>query len=109
MTQPVYIPPLRQSVYEDMACSHLYGAKHVAQIVTPGGPAASRGIEIHAVFATYIYHLVKTKRRRVLEFFDELMHGHAADARAALVRFQYDTAYYPTQALVTELYITLTT
>ncbi len=64
MTQNLQTPALRQSVYEDMACPHLYGAKHVAKIVTPGGPAASRGIEIHAVFATYISHLVKARRRR---------------------------------------------
>ena len=84
MTQNLQTPALRQSVYEDMACPHLYGAKHVAKIVTPGGPAASRGIEIHAVVATYISHLVKTRRRRDLDFFDELMEGASADARAVL-------------------------
>ncbi len=107
MTQTLHIPPLRQSVYEDMACPHLYGAKHVAQIITPGGPAASRGIEIHAVFATYISHLVKTRRRRDLEFFDELMEGTSADARAVLERFKYNHDFDPEKVVDTELEIAL--
>src|SRR5260221_2550632 len=90
-----------------MACRHLYGAKHVAQIVTPGGPAASRGIEIHAVFATYISHLVKARRRRDLEFFDGLMEGVSADARAVLERFKYNHGFDSEKIVDTELEVAL--
>jgi hypothetical protein len=107
MTKNSQVPPLRQSVYEDMACAHLYGAKHVAAIMTPGGVAAARGIEIHAVFAGYISHLVKTRRRRDLDFFDKLMEATSTDARAVLERFKYNHDFDPEKIVDAELEIAL--
>jgi len=74
------IPPLSQSRQADMACRCLYLRKHVI-----GGPmaesqAAARGIEVHQVPATYINHLVSTRRstdlERDLEIFLELARSY---------------------------------
>ena len=56
------IPPLSQSRQGDMACEALYVRKHVQCAKVADSDAATRGIEIHEVLATYINHLVRTKR-----------------------------------------------
>jgi hypothetical protein len=48
---------------------------------------AVRGIEIHQVLASYINHLVRTRRARDLELFDALMRGASAEAREGLEKF----------------------
>lgn len=101
------IPPLSQSRQADMACQCLYIRKHVI-----GGPiaetgAAAQGIEVHQILATYINHLVRTRRSTDLELFDRLMSGVSSDAQQALERFRDNHAFAPERVLATELYIAL--
>jgi hypothetical protein len=105
--QPKVIPPLSQSRQGDMACRCLYIRKHVI-----GGPMAesqpaARGIEVHQVLATYINHLVRTRRSADLELLDRLMSGASGEAQAALERFRENHAFAPERVLATELYIAL--
>ena len=67
---PKPIPPLSQSRHGDMACQTLYVHKHVRRLRGAESAPAARGIEIHQVLATYISHLVKTRRTTDLEVFD---------------------------------------
>lgn len=102
------IPPLSQSRQVDMACQSLYIRKHVN-----GGPlaeteAAARGTEVHQILATYINHLMKTRRSSDLGFLDCLMTGAASgDVQQALERFRDNHAFDPELILGTELYISL--
>jgi hypothetical protein len=105
--QPKVIPPLSQSRQGDMACRCLYIRKHVT-----GGPiaetgAAARGTEVHQILATYINHLVRTRRSTDLELLDRLMSGASGEAQAALERFRENHAFAPERVLATELYIAL--
>lgn len=101
------IPPLSQSRQADMACQCLYVRKHVI-----GGPmaesqAAARGIEVHQVLATYINHLVRTRRSTDLELLDRLISGVGGEAQQALEKFRDNHAFAPERVLATELYIAL--
>jgi hypothetical protein len=64
------IPPLSQSRHGDMACETLYAHKHVQRARMGESEPAARGTEIHQVLATYINHLVRTRRASDLEAFD---------------------------------------
>jgi hypothetical protein len=101
------LPPLSQSRHGDMACETLYVQKHVRRETAAESEPAARGIEIHEILATYINHLVKTKRSTDLEVFDALMRGASGDAREALERFRDNHALDPERILATELHIAL--
>jgi hypothetical protein len=104
---PTRLPPLNQSRQGDMACQILYARKHVQRgRMAESGPA-TRGIEIHRVLATYINHLVRTKRGTDLEVFDTLMKSAGAEAREVLDRFRDSHAFDPEKILATELHIAL--
>jgi len=85
------IPPLSQSRYGDMACETLYVHKHVQGAVLGESEPAARGIEIHQVLASYIDHLVRTRRATDLEIFDALMKGTGDEAREVLEKFRGNT------------------
>jgi len=114
-TQPFYeavsereaIPPLSQSRYGDMACETLYVQKHVQGAVLGESEPAARGIEIHQVLASYIDHLVRTRRATDLEVFDALMKGAGDEAREVLETFRNNHAFDPEKILATELHIAL--
>jgi len=114
-TQPFYdavserkaIPPLSQSRYGDMACETLYVQKHVQGARVGESERAARGIEIHQVLASYIDHLVKTRRATDLEVFDGLMKGTGDEAREVLEKFRGNHAFDPEKILATELHIAL--
>src|SRR2546427_9621721 len=101
------IPPLSQSRYGDMACETLYVCKHVQGTRLGESEPAARGIEIHQVLATYINHLVRTRRATDLEVFDALMHGAGDEAREVLETFRNNHAFDPEKILATELHIAL--
>lgn len=101
------IPPLSQSRQGDMACHCLYVRKHVIGGPMADSQAAARGIEVHQVLATYINHLVRTRRSTDLELFDRLISGAGSDAQQALERFRDNHAFNPEQVLATELHIAL--
>jgi hypothetical protein len=103
----VPVPPLRQSVYEDMACPRLYVAKHVERIADFTTAAANRGTELHEIFATYISHLVQTGRKKDLRFFDRLARKASEDAREVLVKFRDNHEFDPNTIVGTELEIKL--
>lgn len=101
------VPPLSQSRQGDMACETLYIRKHVqGGKLAESGPA-TRGIEIHQALATYINHLVKTRRTTDLEVFDTLIKSAGAEAREVLERFRDNHAFDPEKILATELHIAL--
>ncbi len=114
-TQPFYeavserksIPPLSQSRYGDMACETLYVCKHVQGARLGESEPAARGIEIHQVLASYINHLVRTRRARDLEVFDALMQGVGDEAREVLQTFRDNHAFDPEKILATEFHIAL--
>src|SRR5258707_2916542 len=101
------IPPLSQSRYGDMACETLYVCKHVLGTRLGESEPAARGIEIHQVLATYINHLVRTRRATDLEVFDALMKGIGDEAREVLEKFRGNHAFDPEKILATELHIAL--
>src|SRR6266404_5362639 len=101
------IPPLSQSRYGDMACETLYVCKHVQGARLGESEPAARGIEIHQVLASYINHLVRTRRARDLEVFDALMQGVGDEAREVLETFRDNHAFDPEKILATEFHIPL--
>jgi PD-(D/E)XK nuclease superfamily len=104
---PCTVPPLSQSRQGDMACETLYMRKHVqGGRLAESGPA-SRGIEIHAVLATYINHLVRARKATDLEVFDTLLKSAGAEAREVLERFRESHDFDPEKILATELRIAL--
>lgn len=70
------LPALSQSRFGDMACETLYVYKHARYELIADSEAAARGIEIHETLATYINHLVNTRRSTDVEVFDGLMRLH---------------------------------
>jgi PD-(D/E)XK nuclease superfamily len=101
------LPPLSQSRHGDMACETLYVRKHVQGTRIGESEPAARGIEIHQVLATYINHLVRTRRATDLEVFDALMKDAGDDAREVLEKFRGNHAIDPERILATELHIAL--
>jgi PD-(D/E)XK nuclease superfamily protein len=101
------IPPLSQSRYGDMACEALYDRKHIQCARLGESEAAARGTEIHQVLATYINHLVGTRRATDLELFDALVRGAGTEAREVLEKFRDNHAFDPEKILATELHIAL--
>ena len=55
--------------------------KHVQGARVGESEPAARGVEIHQVLATYINHLVRTRRGTDLEVFDASMKGAGDEAR----------------------------
>lgn len=107
LVQRKSLPPLSQSRHGDMACETLYVYKHVRYERIGESEPAVRGIEIHETLATYINHLVETRRSTDLEVFDALMNGTSSDARQVLERFRGNHAFDPEKVLATELHIAL--
>ena len=101
------IPPLSQSRHGDMACETLYVHKHVQGTRLAESEPAARGIEIHQVLASYIDHLVRTRRATDLEVFDALMQGTGEEAREVLEKFRANHSFDPEKTLATELHIAL--
>jgi hypothetical protein len=104
---PLPIPPLSQSRHGDMACETLYVCKHVKGAILGESEPAARGIEIHQVLASYIDHLVRTRRATDLEVFDALMQGAGDEAREVLEKFRGNHTFDPEKILATELHIAL--
>ncbi len=104
---PQPMPPLSQSRHGDMACETLYVRKHVQRARVGESEPAARGIEIHQVLATYIDHLVRTKRTTDLELFDALLKGAGTEAREVLEKFRDNHAFDPEKILATELHVAL--
>jgi hypothetical protein len=98
---------LSQSRHGDMACETLYVRKHVKGAKVADSEAATRGIEIHEVLATYINHLVNTKRATDLEAFDALTKGAGNDPREVLEKFRDNHTFDPEKVLATEVHIAL--
>ena len=101
------VPPLSQSRHGDMACETLYVRKHVQRAKVADSEPAARGIEIHQILATYINHLVRTRRSTDLEAFDSLMKQAGAEAREVLEKFRDNHVFDPEKILATELHIAL--
>jgi PD-(D/E)XK nuclease superfamily len=101
------IPPLSQSRHGDMACETLYVCKHVKGLILGESEPAARGIEIHQVLASYIDHLVRTRRGTDLEVFDALMKGAGDEAREVLEKFRDNHSFDPEEILATELHVAL--
>ena len=102
-----WIPALSQSRHGDMACETLYVRKHVQRTTVADSEPAARGIEIHRILATYINHLVITKRSTDLEAFDALTKGAGTEAREVLEKFRDNHIFDPEKILATELHIAL--
>jgi PD-(D/E)XK nuclease superfamily len=90
-----------------MACETLYVHKHVQCARVGESEPAARGIEIHQIVATYINHLVGTRRGTDLEVLDALIRGAGTEAREVLERFRDNHAFDPEKILATELHIAL--
>jgi PD-(D/E)XK nuclease superfamily len=101
------LPPLSQSRRGDMACETLYVHKHVECTKLAESGAAARGIEIHQLLATYIDHLITTRRSSDLELFDRLMKRVSTEAREGMERFRENHVFDAEKILATELHIAL--
>jgi hypothetical protein len=82
-----------------MACEMLYVLKHVQGARQGESGPAARGIEIHQLLATYINHLLHTKRSTDLEVFDGLTRNTGPEAREVLERFRDNHAFEPERIL----------
>jgi hypothetical protein len=100
-------PALSQSRRNDMACETLYVCKHVQRAKMADSEPAARGIEIHRILATYLNHLVRTKRSTDLGAFDALLEQAGAEAREVLEKFRENHIFDPEKILATELHIAL--
>ncbi len=107
MAERAGIPPLSQSRYGDMACDTLYFRKHVQGARAADSEAAARGIEIHRILATYLNHLVETRRGTDVAVLDSLMKGAGDEAREVLEKFRENHTFDPETILATELHIAL--
>jgi hypothetical protein len=101
------ISPLSQSRYGDLACETLYVCKHVQHARVADSEAAARGIEIHTILATYLNHLVRTRRGTDLEVLDSLMKSAGDESREVLETFRGNHVFDPAKILATELHIAL--
>ena len=91
-----------------MACQCLYTHKHIVRGPIAESEAAARGIEVHHILATYIDHLVRTRRSTDLGFLDCMMSGSGnSEVQQALERFRDNHSFNPEHVLGTELYISL--
>lgn len=104
---PKSIPALSQSRHGDMACETLYVRKHVQCVKVADSEPAARGTEIHQILATYINHLVATKRSTDLDAFDRLMKQARAESWEVLEKFRENHVFDPEKILATELHIAL--
>ena len=104
---PTSIPALSQSRHGDMACETLYVCKHVQCARFGESKPAARGTEIHQLVATYINHLVRSRRAMDLEVFDAMMKGAGAEAREVLEKFRDNHRFDPEKILATEFHIAL--
>lgn len=101
------MPPLSQSRHGDMACELLYVEKHIRAISCVQSEAASRGIEVHQVLATYVNYLVSSRRTSDLEMLDSLTRRVSTEAQTALARFRDNHFFDPERIVATELHIEL--
>jgi hypothetical protein len=90
-----------------MACETLYAHKHVRRARMGESEPAARGTEIHQALATYINHLVRTRRASDLEVFDALARDACAEAREVLEKFRGNHEFDPEKILAAELHIAL--
>jgi hypothetical protein len=105
--KPKIVPPLSQSRRGDMACETLYVHKHVQRAKVAESQPAARGIEIHEILATYIDHLVRTRRSTDVTVFDSLLKTASAETAEVLEKFRDNHAFDPERILATELHIAL--
>ena len=66
------IPPLSQSLYEQMACSESYLYQTVEGHKQPDSIASERGSEVHFILAAYVRHCVAKKVAVDFPHFDKL-------------------------------------
>ena len=88
-----------------MACKTLNVHKHVRRAELAESEPAGRGIEIHQILASYIHHLVFTRRLTDLEVFDSLMKSAGEEATEVLENFRDSHAFDPEKILTTELHV----
>ena len=105
--RPRFTPPLSQSRQGDMACERLYTEKHIRATRHGQSEAASRGIEVHQILATYINYLVASRRTSDLAALDSLMQSASTEAQTALTRFRENHSFDPEKIVAAELHIEL--
>ncbi|MCI0347857.1 MAG: hypothetical protein L0Z53_00390, partial [Acidobacteriales bacterium] len=69
--------------------------------------AAARGTDVHLILASYINHLVRTRRSTDLGFLNCMITGAGDEVQQALERFRDNHAFDPEEVLGTELHISL--
>jgi hypothetical protein len=90
-----------------MGCETLYVHKHMQCARLAESEPAERGIEIHQILATYLNHLVRTRRPTDLEGFDAVKRGAFSETQAVLEKFRDNHAFDPEKIFATELHISL--
>jgi CRISPR/Cas system-associated exonuclease Cas4 (RecB family) len=107
-TTAISVPYLRQSTYEDMACSASFRAKHIDGERTPQTTYATRGTEIHEVLHRYVEYLVSAKKNADWGFFDDLLQTVGPEAAGILTGFRerytfdYDKVFATEHKLASE-------
>lgn len=74
-----HVPPLRQSVFETMACEHSYNLVYIQGLKTPDTAESTRGTEIHGVLAKYLEHCAKKRCPADFMYLDALIDGFEGD------------------------------
>ena len=104
------IPPLSQSLFEQMACPFLYATKQVRGLPQTTSEAAERGRVIHEVIRDYIRHLIETKQPTDYAKLDELVEAspYSEEVAEVLEKFKTDYFFDPEELFAAELPIRLT-
>lgn len=103
------IPPLSQSLFEQMACPFLYATKQVRGLPQPTSEPAERGRVIHEVIRDYIRHLIETKQPTDYAKLDELVEAspYSEEVAEVLEKFKTDYFFEPEALFAAELPIQL--
>lgn len=106
----VQAPPLSQSLYEKMACPHLYVENIIKGVEEPDNEYSTRGTQFHRAAKDYTDHLVKTKQATDLEWFRSNIltrHQYLPDAIELLENHGENFVIDPDKVFDTELYLPL--
>ena len=103
------IPPLSQSLFEQMACPFLYATKQIRGLPETTSEPAERGRVIHEVIRDYIRHLIQTKQPTDYAKLDELVEAspYSEEVAEVLEKFKTDYFFEPEKVFAAELPIRL--
>jgi hypothetical protein len=96
------IPPLRQSMYEAMACPASYQAQYIHGIQSPSNEYSELGQEVHRCMSIYAEHLKTNDVEEDWTFFERTLSTFSDAAQKILRGFIGSMKFNPQTILTTE-------